>query len=133
MVIVAALIGIALARHGALLSVETTAERNVRIGAFFDDESPMKGASVRLTDREGGVVAEGKTDERGFYTWTNPAPGYFVVIADDGAGHRGRQTFTLAALQLDGTVRDLIAETGREPTLGNRSAHSRVGSPCSPA
>lgn len=115
-----ACLSIAALRHGIYLSAETTAARAVRLGAFFDSGDPMRGGTIALRRRDGTAVLDGKTNDEGYLVWSTPTPGHYIFTADDGTGHRGRQSFGLSAFQLDGSVRDLIEETGREPSLAEK-------------
>ena len=98
--------------HGLEFSVETTADRRVRIGAFFEGGSPMAGAAVTVKDNRGSTVYEGRTDDRGFVFFDPPGPDFYAFVIDDGAGDRIKNRFVLQGFQLDGKVRDLFSAGG---------------------
>jgi hypothetical protein len=100
------------AAHGLEFSVETTADRRVRIGGFYEGGVAMKDARVTVANRAGRTVFEGKTDAQGFAFFQPPGPDLYTFTLDDGAGHQIRDRFLLASFQLDGTVRDLFAAGG---------------------
>ena len=54
----------------------------VKVEVFYPGSgSPAEGAHIRVSDSSGQVVAEGKTDGDGAYTFTTLAPGPFTVVA----------------------------------------------------
>jgi nickel transport protein len=71
----------------------------VQVETFFDDDSPAIGARVQVTDEQDKIVAEGKTDALGLWSFPAPAAGKYVVIVDAGAGHRARTPITVPAGQ----------------------------------
>jgi len=98
--------------HGLEFSVETTADRRIRIGAFFEGGTAMVNAAVTVKDNQGNTVFEGKTDDRGFIFFVPPGPDFYAFVIDDGAGHRIKNRFVLQGFQLDGKVRDLFSAGG---------------------
>ena len=50
-------------------------EDKVRVEAYFDDDTPARDAKVEVLDGEKVVVAEGRTDEKGYWTFAKPKPG----------------------------------------------------------
>jgi hypothetical protein len=62
----------------------------VTVEAFFDDDTPARGAKVAVRDERGREVAAGRTDERGVWSFPRPAAGKYEVVVDAGAGHRSR-------------------------------------------
>ncbi len=109
----------AAAAHDSTFSVTTTPDRRLRIHAAYEGGYPMIGVAVKLRGRD-GIALEARTAKDGTALFDAPPPGYFRLTIDDDSGHTIEHGFTLAAYQLDGTVRDLIAETGAEPTLRDR-------------
>ena len=85
------------ARAHDLRAVVTVAEA-VRVEAFFDDETPAESAEVQVTDAAGAVVATGKTDERGVWTFPCPVPGQYT-LAVKSIGHGTTVAFTVAGTQ----------------------------------
>jgi len=104
------------AAHGLEFSVETTADRRVRIGGFYEGGGGLRHAAVVITDSAGRTVFEGRTDPDGFAFFTPPGPGVYGFSIDDGAGHKISERFVLQAFQLDGTVRDLFSAAGLPQT-----------------
>lgn len=109
-----------LAAHGFEYSVETTADRQVRVGGFYEGGVPMKNAAVEVRDAAGTVVFTGTTGDDGCVTFAPPAPGDFTFTVDDRAGHKLAERFLLRAFQLDGRVRDLVTEGGTPRSLLDR-------------
>jgi len=62
--------------------------------AYFNDGSPAKSSKVLIKNREGDVLAEGKTDENGRFNLKLPQlPVEAVtVVVEGGVGHRGETT-----------------------------------------
>jgi len=98
--------------HGFSFSVETTRDKQIRIGAFFEGGNGMTNADVTVKDRDGKVVFKGKTDEKGFAFFHPPGPDFYTFVIDDGTGHCMRNRFVLQDFQLDGKVRDLFSAGG---------------------
>lgn len=105
--------------HDSTFSVTTTPDRRLRIHAAYEGDYPMIGVAVKLRGRD-GIALDARTAKDGTAHFDAPPPGYYRLTIDDDSGHAIEHGFTLAAHQLDGTVRDLIAETGAEPTLRDR-------------
>ncbi len=60
----------------------------VKVEAFYPGTgTPASGADITVTDGSGRVVAEGKTDAAGAFTFETQKPGPFTVVATHGA-HR---------------------------------------------
>ena len=59
----------------------------VRVEAFFDDDTPAQEAQVVVTDAADRTVAEGRTDERGVWSFARPAAGSYSVRVES-VGHR---------------------------------------------
>jgi hypothetical protein len=110
----------AAAAHGFEYAVETTTDRQVRIGGFYEGGVPMRGAAVEVRDADGKTVFTGTTGDDGCVTFAPPGPGDFAFTVDDRAGHKLAQRFVLRAFQLDGRVRDLVSEGGLPRSLLDR-------------
>lgn len=67
----------------------------VKIEVFFDDDSPAVNVKVEVLDQDKKVVASGKTDAKGFWTFTAPAPGVFQVHANAGGAHLSDRKLTV--------------------------------------
>lgn len=83
----------AAASHGLGGECKLIGDRVV-VEAFFDDDTPARDARVRV---EFGttVVAEGRTDSKGFWSFSRPAAGQYVVAIDAGEGHRVKIKMTI--------------------------------------
>src|SRR5262245_9992573 len=60
----------------------------IRVEAFYDDDSPAQEAKVTVSLGD-QTVAEGRTDEKGVWTCTRPAPGTYTVRAES-VGHAAK-------------------------------------------
>jgi hypothetical protein len=69
----------------------------VNVEAFYDDNTAADSAKVVVTDSDGKVVAEGKTDKDGKWSFEAPAPGKYKVAVNAGAGHRTTVSLTIPA------------------------------------
>ncbi len=67
----------------------------VVVEGYFDDDTPADDAKVTVEDETGKVVLEGKTDDKGVWSFPTPKPGKYKVKLDAGAGHRATTTFTI--------------------------------------
>lgn len=67
----------------------------VMIEAFYDDDTPVADAKVVITNPDGKLTAEGKTDKEGKCSFEAPLPGKYKVIVDAGAGHRATVGLTI--------------------------------------
>jgi nickel transport protein len=80
--------------HRMLLTCTAEGDR-VRVEVFFDDDTPAQEATVSVADLNQKPIAEGKTDERGVWTFAKPAPGAYTVKAS-GIGHSATQALIIA-------------------------------------
>jgi hypothetical protein len=85
----------------------------VTVEAFYEDDTPAEGATVAVTSADGRVVASGKTDTRGAWTFPAPPAGRYTVAVDAGAGHR--------------TTVPLVVPDGGEPPSTIQSGSSVSG------
>ena len=69
----------------------------VELEAYYDDDTPARDANVRVQDARQHLVAEGRTDAEGRWSFARPGAGTYRVIVDAGAGHRKELTITLTA------------------------------------
>ncbi len=72
-------------------------EGKVVVEAYFDDDTPAVDAKITVTDLAGMMVAEGKTDAKGVWSFPPPSPGKYRVAVDAGAGHRASDTITITS------------------------------------
>jgi hypothetical protein len=80
----------------------------VHLEAYYDDDTAADDAKVTV---EGGgkVVAEGRTDEKGRWTFASPPAGTYRVTVDAGVGHR-----TTIEIEIpEGTVPAEVVSTGK--------------------
>jgi nickel transport protein len=78
----------------------------ILVEAYYDDNTPARRARVKVEDERGQTVLEGLTDEEGRFRFPRPAAGEYVVIVDDGAGHRAK-----VSLNGRGPTREEFTET----------------------
>ena len=64
----------------------------VTVVAYFDGDEPAESADVEVIDADGTVIASGKTDARGSWTFPKPKPGAYVLTARS-IGHVAKQEF----------------------------------------
>lgn len=69
---------------------------NLRIEAFYDNETPADGAKVKLISNK-TTLREAITDERGLCSIPAPAAGNYTIEVNAGGGHRTEITFTIEA------------------------------------
>jgi hypothetical protein len=82
--------------HALALTVKVPpGAAEVTVLAAFDDDTPADGAEVVVTGPAGGVVARGKTDERGVWKFAKPAPGKYRATVE-AFGHKDRVDFEVA-------------------------------------
>jgi nickel transport protein len=105
-VLALALTAPALQAHAIGLSCKLVG-RDVRVEAYFDDDTPARQAKITVRNTAREIVAQGRTDDQGVWTFTPPAPAAYEVTVDAGAGHLALQRLV---------VPDAIAEDNR---LGN--------------
>ncbi len=67
----------------------------VIVETFYDDDTPAVAAKVRVIGEDGAAVAEGKTDDKGRWSFPTPLPGKYQIAIDAGAGHRAKTTLTI--------------------------------------
>jgi len=78
-------IGIEAKLKGTTVAVET----------YYDDDTPAAEASVTVEDADKRVIAEGKTDAKGVWSFNSPAPGKYIIRVDAGGGHAAKTTITI--------------------------------------
>src|SRR5262245_32067281 len=69
----------------------------VLVTAFFEDDTPARGAKVRVFDAQKQEVAAGQTDAEGRWACPAPPPGAYLVVVDAGGGHRADVDLTVPA------------------------------------
>src|SRR5262249_14147848 len=63
-------------------------QSQVEVEAYSSDDTPARAAWVRVLDNRQNQVAEGRTDDRGRWSFPVPLAGNYQVIVDAGTGHR---------------------------------------------
>jgi nickel transport protein len=76
----------------------------VEVEAYYDDDTPARDARVTVQDAAKKSLAEGRTNDKGFWSFPRPQPGRYRVTVDAGAGHRATVTITVPSAQPDGTT-----------------------------
>ena len=93
----------------------------VAVEAFFDDDTPAADSKVVVTAEDGKVVAEGKADAKGMWSFPAPAPGKYKVAVDAGGGHLAKTTITIparpAAVPSPPTPNSTSSPSGAEPEV----------------
>jgi hypothetical protein len=85
-VIAAVLFVVAPAFAHKLIVVAEVVGDQMRVEAYHDDDTPAQEAKVTVLQGE-AVIAEGRTDEKGVWTFPKPSPGSYVVQATS-VGHK---------------------------------------------
>jgi nickel transport protein len=67
----------------------------VEVKAFFSDGSRAANARVVVQDAEQQRMADGRTDERGLWSFRPVRAGRYRVIIDAGAGHQTEETIEI--------------------------------------
>src|SRR5947208_3485638 len=79
--------------------------KQVVLEAFFSDDTPAPNAKVTVRDDHKAVVAEGKTDAGGVWTFPTPPDGRYEIVVDAGDGHRTTLVLTLPVAETAGKSR----------------------------
>jgi nickel transport protein len=82
--------------HAMALEAKLKGDKVV-ITVFYDDDTPADNAKMIVEDESNAVIAEGKTDDKGMWTFATPKPGRYLVKADAGAGHAAKTTVVIPA------------------------------------
>lgn len=81
--------------HAIGVEVNRSSEA-VAVEAYFDDDTPARSASVLVRDvATKSVIAEGRTDKDGRWSFPTPPPGRYEVMVDGGDGHLARTKITI--------------------------------------
>jgi hypothetical protein len=76
----------------------------VTVKAFFDDDTPAAQALVRIFDSGKKIVAEGRTNSKGFWSCPLLPAGEYQVSVDAGAGHRASKELSIPAGKRDAST-----------------------------
>ncbi len=106
----------ALAHAHAVGVTATLAGERVTIEAFFDDDEPAADAKVTVHDAANVLIAAGKTDAAGAWSFAVPPAGKYAVRVDAGDGHA---TTTVVTVPHDASVSASISDgPSREARTG---------------
>ncbi len=94
---------------------------NLRIEAFFDNETPADNAKVKLLSNK-KTLQEAMTDERGLCSIPAPGAGNYTIDVNAGGGHRTEVTFTIEA-----AVEEQTAGADKESVFQRRWLGAVVG------
>jgi hypothetical protein len=104
------------AAHGLAFDCTRDGDR-IQVEAYFDDDTPARAAKVQVKDEQEQIVAEGRTDDQGRWSFARPQPGRYVVVVDAGGGHRESRPITI------GTDTDIL--TTEPAPVSGRSHRER--------
>jgi hypothetical protein len=93
-VLMLALVPAAASAHGVGVEAKLKGD-TVRVEGYFDDDTPAADAKVAVTDTAGTVIAEGKADKKGAWSFPVPPAGKYTVTLDAGEGHLAKTTVTI--------------------------------------
>ncbi|MCX7822875.1 MAG: hypothetical protein N2260_05475 [Syntrophobacterales bacterium] len=63
------------------------------VESYFADGSPVRGGAVEAYSKDGSKVMEGKTDDKGMFSFPIPKdPLGLKIVVDAGMGHRAEYT-----------------------------------------
>ena len=77
------------------MHADVTVADAVTLLAYFEEDVPAEFAEVQVTDADGAVVASGKTDARGLWTFPKPKPGAYTLTVKL-IGHMATREFRVA-------------------------------------
>ncbi len=105
--------------HAHLLKVFAWAEGDRLQGSsYFSGGAPASGASIRILDADGQLVAELTPDARGEFSYQVPARRNYRIIADTGDGHRAEWLISQKELAADPPViESTTTETATKATV----------------
>lgn len=78
-------------------------EGKVHVVSYFEDGSPVVGASISLTDQKGMILFTGKTDNKGNWIFPTPYPGKYSILVDASDDHLAKTTITIPSVAPDGS------------------------------
>ncbi|OWK43199.1 hypothetical protein [Fimbriiglobus ruber] len=80
--------------HAVGIEAKLKGERVV-VEAYYDDDSPAADAKIAVTGENGQLVAEGKTDAKGVWSFPTPVGGKYQVAVNAGDGHSAKTSITI--------------------------------------
>jgi nickel transport protein len=109
------------------LGAEITLEGDrVCVVAYYDDNVAAADASVVVLDKSKNEVHRGTTDEKGLWTFPQPAPGTYFVTIDAGQGHWKLVRLTIST-HPDGQAIAITTEPSRAQFTRSRFPQLLVG------
>ncbi|MFT3881457.1 MAG: carboxypeptidase-like regulatory domain-containing protein [Gemmatales bacterium] len=94
---------------------------NLRIEAWFDNETPADGAKVKLLSNK-KTLHEAVTDEKGLCSIPAPGAGNYTIDVNAGGGHRTEITFTIEA-----AIEEQTAGADKESVFQRRWLGAAIG------
>jgi hypothetical protein len=73
--------------------------RTVVVEARFDSDDAADDCTITVIAPNGREIANGVTDRNGIFTFSQPEPGQYRIVADAGAGHRAVKSLTVNAVE----------------------------------
>ena len=89
---VAAVGGLPASADAHAMFAKVTVADAVTLLAYFEEDVPAEFAEVQVTDADGAVIASGKTDDRGLWTFPKPKPGTYLLTVRS-IGHVAKREF----------------------------------------
>ena len=100
--------------------------RKVHTESYFSGGKKCRGATIEVYDSQGNRLLEGKTNEKGEFSFVPPVKTGLTIVLKAGMGHRN--DFFLSAAELGGATGE--SETQPESAPANQaSAITRAASP----
>jgi nickel transport protein len=97
--------------HGLALTAKVQ-EEMVRVEVFFEDDTSASDAKVTVTTDDGHLLAEGKTDAIGLWSFPKPSQGSYRIEANAGDGHIAKGSLQIASSPTtDSATRDDLTRT----------------------
>ncbi|MCI0379495.1 MAG: carboxypeptidase-like regulatory domain-containing protein [Gemmataceae bacterium] len=93
----------------------------VHVEAFYDDDTPASFALVEVRDSGKKLIANGKCDVKGLWSFEAPPAGKYEVFVNAGAGHAVQKALTVPATSpapVDESPKLIITEQTREGFTG---------------
>jgi len=89
----------------------------VEVEAYYDDDTPARDARVIVRDVAKKSVTEGRTNDKGFWSFPRPEPGRYRITVDAGAGHRTTVTITVPGTPPAGSATADASRQGEQATV----------------
>ena len=86
-VVLLLLLSVSAFAHTLMMTVNSNDDGTATVAGFFSTGTEASGVKAMIKDTKGNVLASGKTDEIGEWTFRIPSVDY-VVFLDAGVGHQ---------------------------------------------